>query len=165
MGSSSITTVSVGDVRSTHPGRNNKMTASSRKGEGRGKAIPVDIVPETYEMLKEKAGDNETSIRQYTNDLLFMIMRKMEFIKKYVPDLKLDGIGHESIYIKDYRHDKDNPCTAELRLKDNQVFCVFDNSHDCIHIHFGLCLPEISVLMPEENNEQQEEEYPSSSSS
>jgi len=109
----------------------------------------VDIQNTTYRMLANKAEDRGLSTRKYINDLLYLLVKKGDFIRKYVPDIYLDTTGANSIYLKDHRN-KEETKTAEISIKDNKIYCSLDEAFDCVHIHFAYCLPEISILLRDE---------------
>jgi len=127
--------------------------------QGSEKTYPIDVKHSTYKKLGYKAKERGLSLRQYVNDLLYLLVKKGDFIKKYCPGIYLDTTGSNSLYLKDYRQaDGTKSKTAEISIRDNKVHCSLDESNDCIHIHFAYCLPEISVLLREHEQQQEIEE-------
>jgi hypothetical protein len=129
------------------------------------KAVYIKI--DTYKMLEECAHKNDTSIRQFVNNILKLYLRKEDFLKKYFPYLSLYTIGKESLFIKDLNPEKNtskdnntnkdikrfplvNSATAEIVMLDYRdpmmLFCSLDQAEDCKHIHYALALLEISLL-------------------
>ena len=124
---------------------------------------PIDVKYSTYKTLSYRAKEKGLSIRQYVNDLLYLVTKKQDFIKRYCPDIYLDVVGKNSLYLKDYRPVLDDtsigsPQTAEISIVDNRVYCSLDKCNDCVHIHFAYCLPEIAVLLRERDDNEHEEE-------
>jgi hypothetical protein len=129
----------------------------------------VYIKIDTYKMLEECAHKNDTSIKQFVNNILKLYLRKEDFLRKYFPGLSLYTIGKESIFIKDLNPEKNtnksdntgnnkdikrfplvNTATAEIVMLDYRdpmmLFCALDQTEDCKHIHYALALLEISLL-------------------
>jgi hypothetical protein len=138
------------------PHETNKATAGSTTTSDKEKkdTTSVDIQNSTYKMLAAKAEERNLSTRKFINDLLYNLVKKADFIRKYCPDIYLDTVGNNSLYLKDYRPVLDDssiglPKTAEILIKDGRIFCSLDGSNDCVHIHFAYCLPEIAVLLKE----------------
>jgi hypothetical protein len=140
------------------------------------KAVYIKI--DTYEMLEKYAHENDTSIRQFINNVLKLYIRKEDFLKHYFPEMSLYSIGKESIFIKDYTwyieqgfdkktDNKIHVATAEVsRWIDKNdknrrtmlLHCSIDDSIECKHIRYALGLPEIALLYDDKEQSKDETE-------
>ena len=104
--------------------------------------MTVDIARPVYQKISEIAKENNRPIKDFVNELLLMNIEKDNFLKSYAPYLSKAGSHENSLYIKDHNVNR----TAEVILKDHTLFCILDNSKNCIHVHFALALPELGKL-------------------
>lgn len=124
--SQSITERHVKDM-SSHPGSKRKPT--------------VAIKDDVYEKAKTKAAEKGLTLVDYVNETISLSVEKDAFLKTYAPHLEKISTG-DTIILRDNKIKK----IVEVYLKDAKMHCTNDESHDCIHIHFALGLPEVGRL-------------------
>lgn len=113
-------------------------------------ASALAIRPKVLARLQKKYEDKKKAAPSmvpdlfgtYVNDLLELYLDKEEFLAKIAPHLDYKGKGEDVLYIKDHRKGK----TAEIYIKDMELWCDLDRSHDCDHIHFAFAIPEVARL-------------------
>lgn len=81
----------------------------------------------------------------FANDLVETWLEKDEFIAKRCPHFEFIGIQDNVMYIKDIRGSGKNK-TADIYLKDSDLYCALDSTDDCDHIHYALMRPEVAKL-------------------
>ncbi len=107
------------------------------------KRLPSVAINDTlYKKLKEKAGEKDIDLQKYVNDSLELAVAKDEFLKMYAPHLSKRDIIDNCLIIWDDMRRK----TAEVWLREQNLFCELCQQDDCIHVHFALAIPEVGKL-------------------
>lgn len=120
------------------------------------KRMTVAIFAPVYEKVKEVADQRQTKIQDYINDTLLMNVDKDVFLKGYAPQLSLEHVSENSIFLFDSELD----CTVIIKVKNQKyedlniqglftVFCETCKSDSCIHVRFAIGLPEIARIRKE----------------
>ena len=116
---------------------NNRMVSKKKRDP------TVAINEEIHERAKETAKAKGLSMVDFVNDLIETSIKKDEFLHWYYGEnLSMAGYHQNSLFIKDTKKGR----TAEIFLKDRELYCTLDDSTNCTHIHFALAQPEIAKL-------------------
>jgi hypothetical protein len=109
----------------------------------------IPMRPKLVDMLAKRWNRHKTRIEGahhqfggFANDLLEQMLRKYEWIDKYMPDYEYIGANQSALMIKDAKLDK----TVYIRMKDYKLHCDYDNSENCAHVLFAVALPEVTRL-------------------
>ncbi|MGD1836993.1 MAG: hypothetical protein ACPKPY_02910 [Nitrososphaeraceae archaeon] len=96
-----------------------------------------------YEQIKKtKLRDEEFG--SYVNDLLEEVLEKDEFLKIYAPNISIDAVSDTTLYLK--HKSKGENITIEIRFKGKKLYCNYDKSFDCEHIHYAFAIPQIAKI-------------------
>ena len=111
------------------------------------KQMNVDIInPETYQKLSSESERTGVSIRKITNNHLDKIFEKEEFMKKYLPQLKIITLTDEGfLYIQDTKFGK----TSIIGLnKKGFIHCDICDSTECVHVIRAMAHEDLSRIQP-----------------
>lgn len=109
--------------------------------------VPVDVYRTVYNKVSKKASARDTSIRKFVNDILKAVLNKYEYLDEAFPDLQLDVIGKNSLYIKDYSNKRED-LTAEVKVLDSfKLWCSLCKADTCKHVQFSGIIPDIGHVM------------------
>ena len=100
-----------------------------------------DKVKTRYELEKGEKR-TELSFVKWVSDYLLMNLEKDEFVKDYAPYLSKIGFQDNRLIIRDEKSNK----ITEVYLNNDKLYCILDESDDCVHIHYTLALPELGRL-------------------
>jgi len=114
--------------------------ATNEKSKKRPPTIAIDEA--LYKRLKERAAQKRIDLQSYANNVLEMNLTKDEFLKMYAPHLSRRDIIDNCLIIWDDMRRK----TAEVWLREQNLFCELCQQDDCIHVHFALAIPEVGKL-------------------
>ncbi|MEM3383873.1 MAG: hypothetical protein QXD42_06845 [Nitrososphaerales archaeon] len=109
----------------------------------------ITIKEELYKKLNEKLNEDykdkkvKPSLASYVSDILWNVIESEEILRKYGPFLEKFAIEPDKIFIKDNRLDR----IAELVLRDGDLYCILDESFNCVHIGFAWSIPEVYKAM------------------
>ncbi len=109
---------------------------------GGKEVITVEIFRETYQIMKSVAEKKRWNTKQYINSVLKDAIDRDKFLQAYAPFLLKVGYEGNILFIKDSKLGK----TAEVYLREQQLYCNICESGDCTHIHYALALPEAARL-------------------
>lgn len=104
--------------------------------------ITVEILKETYDVMKANAEKKHWNTKDYINTVLMEVIERDRFLHSYAPSLSKIGYEDNVLFIKDSKLGN----TAEVYLRDRALYCNICESKDCIHIHYTLALPEVVKL-------------------
>lgn len=114
----------------------------SEREQSKKRLPSVAINNVLYKKLKEKASEKGVDLQKYVNDSLELAVAKDDFLKMYAPHLSKRDIIDNCLIIWDDMRRK----TAEVWLREQNLFCEQCQQDDCIHVHFALAIPEVAKL-------------------
>lgn len=110
---------------------------------GGKEVISVEILKETYDVMKANAEKKHWNTKEYINAVLMDLIERAKFLQSYAPSLSKVGYENNILFIRDAKLSK----TAEVYLRDRALYCNVCESKDCVHIHYALALPEVVRLV------------------
>ncbi len=119
------------------------MTIKSDDDKKDGKWQPINLSPQVYKALSDRAIETHSSMRKLGNEILLMALRKYKYLPKYIPEISLDAIGETSVYLKNIG----DGSISRVTWKDNRVWCETHDSDSCLHVLYCLILPEAALLL------------------
>ncbi len=109
----------------------------------------VNLTPEltrrlerNWEEKKKKKPETPAKWGTFVQQLIVDTLDKEDFLSRIAPGFESLGIHNNILFIKDSKRNG----TAEIYLKDSELYCEMDKSVDCDHIHFAWALPELAKL-------------------
>jgi hypothetical protein len=102
-----------------------------------------DLADKIKDRLKKDHAEDfkPPELSTYVQNILWEIIESDELIKRIGPYLEKLAIYEDTILIRDNRRKVDR--TIEVKLKDNELYCTYDESFECVHIGFAWALPEV----------------------
>jgi hypothetical protein len=123
-----------------------KLGGGKRKDSEGGKRPPnVSVEPPVYSQIKKEASNQNMHVVHYINTLLKSFLDKQAFRKIYFPNLHYIGMYERHMFIKDDRMDQ----TAEISIKDRQIYCCLCKAGTCEHSFYAMARPEVAYLLLE----------------
>jgi len=115
------------------------------------KRLTVAIFESVYEKVKLAAEQKDKTLQDYVNETLLMNVERDEFLKVFAPNLSLEYVANNTIFLHDEKQNK--TITIKLRYHENnscddgfEIFCEQDESIECLHVRFTMALPELIKL-------------------
>ena len=105
--------------------------------------LKEELADKVRERLEEEYGEERKlpQLSTYVQKLLWDIIESNEILKNYGPYLEKVAIHEDTILIRDNRRKVDR--IVEVKLRDNELFCTYDEGFECVHIGFAWALPEV----------------------
>lgn len=80
-----------------------------------------------------------TSFSGYLTSMMEELMRKHEVFARYAPMIEKVTTDDNRVVLKDNKKNR----IAEVQIKGNELYCLLDESGDCVHVGFVYSLPEV----------------------
>lgn len=128
---------------------------SRREPKTKGKLATIKLDRDIYDKVEEyieKGHRGVGGIRKFVNDC---VSDRVDWLdvnaRMEEPFMKFVTIQDNSIYVNDYKLDPPQMKEVKMRYIDAkgdklELFCVSENSKDCIHCAFCLRIPELAKL-------------------
>ncbi|KAA2281224.1 hypothetical protein [Candidatus Nitrosocosmicus sp. SS] len=109
------------------------------------------IFESVYQKIKLAAEQKGKTLQDYVNETLLMNVERDEFLKIFAPNLSLEYVANNTIFLHDEKQNK--TITIKLRYHEDsscddgfEIFCEQDESIECLHVRFTMALPELIKL-------------------
>lgn len=102
----------------------------------------VYLTLQAEERTKAVAEFRKESTVGYVNKLLKYLLAKRELAKEMAPHLNLEGVGTQSVLVRDTQLNKN----VGIFWKDKEPYCDTCKKSNCIHVEYAKMFPEFGHL-------------------
>ncbi|MEM4098887.1 MAG: hypothetical protein QXW57_03955 [Candidatus Micrarchaeaceae archaeon] len=104
----------------------------------------ADGLKAIYERKKHPLLDQGiNSFTGFINDLVWHIIEADKLLAQNAPFLSEVGMTEDGVTIRDAKLDR----IIDVKVRDGELVCEYDNSNSCIHVGFAYAIPEVYRVM------------------
>src|ERR1700674_3315839 len=100
----------------------------------------INVTEQVYEKIKTRAKEENKSISSFASHVLASFMEADERLSPYAPFIEVVGFEGKSAILRDTKPNR----IVEVSLNDKKLFCLHDESMECVHVSFCHALPQVS---------------------
>ena len=107
------------------------------KGGAKPVGLRMDVV-RRLEELKTRKRDNR-KFGTWLNEYLLIKLEDSDYLSRYGPFISWIGPEGDSLLLRDYNLDR----LIEVQIKDSNLYCLYHEAKECVHIGFCYAIPEV----------------------
>jgi predicted CopG family antitoxin len=100
--------------------------------------VTVEIYKQVYDTLKERANLENSSVKDFINQILQNEVKRAKVLIRYFPHLSKVGMVGDILVVRDKKIKDD----VDIFESNGKLFCEHCESNDCVHIQYVMMLPD-----------------------